>query len=567
MTGRWSSRISARRGQSEVLSVVLLLAITITGTGLIVAFGSSALSDSRQASEIDSGEHAMTQLDSKTGLVGVGESPVQTVSLGIAGTAHVKNDSGWMRVVVNPMDPAELNVTVMNHTLGAVVYENGDTAIAYQGGGVWKATGNGTTMVSPPEVHYRETTLTLPLVVVTGRESLSGTAVVRRNGSGVARYPNATAGFRNPLTRAEVNVTVQSEYYRAWGEFFEQRTGGDVVFDRKNRTVTLTLVTPPNVPKVKQGVASTSSERLVIKGSGGNPSFTDSYNSSNASYAQHHSSNGTIKTIGGVTMSGGAEIRGDLVSGGGEVELSSSNARIEGNLSYAGSTDLHHKATIDGWVAANGSVSKIDPMAGMIVSQNASIHDAASSTAIDLSNCESTCTLTAGDYYTDRIALGSGEKLVLNLSDGNVDLAVSGPIVIEGGTVEVKRPGNNRTNVYMDASRFEVTGGASVSVPGDRSGAFRVYGLPGVKATFKSSRFVGMLYAPDSASQHGKITVSSHAKVFGALVGGQTTLNSGGVVHYDAALAKSTALPSDYETAPHVTYMHVTVNRVNVTSV
>ena len=60
MTGRRSSEAGERtasatgtrarctRGQSEVLGVVLLLGITIMGTGLIVAFGSSALDDSKQ---------------------------------------------------------------------------------------------------------------------------------------------------------------------------------------------------------------------------------------------------------------------------------------------------------------------------------------------------------------------------------------------------------------------------------------------------------------------------------------------------------------------------------------
>jgi hypothetical protein len=556
-----------------VLSVVLLLAITVTGTGLIVAYGSSALSDSQQASEIDIAQHAMTQLDSKASLVGVGTSRTQSLSMGLGATTRVENGSGWMRVVVNPLDPAEPNVTMMNTTLGAVVYENGDTTIAYQGGGVWKRTGNGSSMVSPPEVHYRETTLTLPLVVVSGQGPLDGKTLVRQNGTATPKYPNASAGFRNPLTRSEVNLTVKSEYYRAWGRFFEQRTGGDVAFDHDNQTVTLTLVTPPNVPQVQQGIASTSSQKLEIQGSGGNPSFTDSYNSSEGDYDATEGTAGAIKTVGGVKMSGGAEIRGDLVSGGGEVELSSANTRIEGNLSYGGSTDLHQQATITGWVAPNGSVSKIDPVAGMVISKNESIYDdndngdngVISDDSLP-ANCDP-CELTNGSYYLEELSLGTGDELVLNLSDGGIALAVSGPITIDGGKIRVTHPDEGRANVYMDASTFEVVSGANVTVPGERSRAFRVYGPPGVEAEFSDSRFVGMLYAPDSGSQHGTITVTTHADVYGALVGGRTTMKSGGAVHYDTALAQSTTLPSDYETAPHVTYMHVTVSRVNVTSV
>lgn len=564
---------SAIRGQSEVLSVVLLLAITITGTGVIVAFGSTALSDSQQAAEINSAEHAMTQLDSKASLVGVGASTSQSVSLGLDATTRVENQSGWMRVVVDPMNQSAEAVTVMNQTLGAVIYENGDTAIAYQGGGVWKASANGTTMVSPPEVHYRETTLTLPLVVVSGQGPLSGKTMVRQNGTATPKYPNKSAGFHNPLTQAEVNITVQSTYYRAWGRFFEQRTGGKVSFDHGNKTATLRLVTPPNVPQVQQGVASTSSQKLVIKGGGGS-TFTNSYNSSNASYEEHHSSNGTVKTVGGVTMNGDAEIRGDLVSGGGEVDMGK-NTRIWGNLSYGGSTDLHHKTEIDGWTAANGSVAKIDPVGGMVLSKNESIHDQNDNgddddiTGNALADDCSPCKLTNGSYYIEGINLDGGEKLVFNLSEGSIDLAVSGPIVLDGGKINVTNSENGRVNVYMDATTMSVTSGATVTVPGDKSGRFRIYGPPGVEAEFTGSgtKFVGMLYSPDSESQHGAISVTSQAKVFGALVGGRTELRSGGTVHYDAALAQSSPLPPGYETAPHVTYMHVTVSRVNVTSV
>jgi len=462
---------------------------------------------------------------------------------------------------------------VMNQTLGAVTYENADTAIAYQGGGVWKRTGNGTTMVSPPEVHYRDTTLTLPLVAVSGQGPLDGRTVIRQNGSSDPQYPLPDDGMANPLTRAEVNLTVQSEYYRAWGRFFEQRTGGEVEFDHGNQTVRLRLITPPNVPEVNQGVASTSSKKLNIQGGGGSETFTDSYNSSEGDYDATKGTGGAIKTVGGVSMSGDAEIRGDLVSGGGVVEIKSSKTEVDGNVSYGGSLSLSGQASVTGWTANNGSVSEIDPVGGMVTSRNESIHDnndndetgAISDDSLD--GCDSTCELTAGKYYLEEIDLDNGDELVLDLEDGNIGLAVSGPISVEDGAIRVENPDDGRVNVYMDATTFDVLNGANVSGTGQKSGALRFYAPPGVEAEFSDSRFVGMLYAPDSPSREGTITVTTHAKVFGAVVGGETSMKSGGTVHYDAALAQSTTLPEDYETAPRVTYLHVTVNRVNVTSI
>jgi hypothetical protein len=556
-----------------VVGVVLLLAITVAGTGLIVAFGSSALDDSRQASAVDSAEHALTQLDSKASLVGIGTARTQSVSLGVDGRTRVENESGWMNVTIDPTDPSEPNVTVMNQTLGAVVYENGDAEIAYEGGGVWKRTGNGTTMVSPPEVHYRETTLTLPLVVVAGSGPLDGRTVVRQNGTSDPKYPLGAGDMANPLTDARVNLSVHSEYYRAWGRFFEERTGGDVRFDHENRTVVLTMVTPPDVPKVSHGVASTSSQQLDIHGGGGSETFTNSYNSSEGDYDATAGEGGAVETVGGVSMSGDAEIRGDLVSGGGVVKIKSAKTRVEGNVSYAGSFTRSGQATVTGWVENNGSVPEIDSVEAMVTTKNASIrgdNDNAATGAISgdrLDGCGSTCVLTAGEYYLDRLDLDGGETLKIDLSGGNVALAVSGPISVDGGKIRVVDPDGGRANVYMDAAQFEVRNGANVSVPGERSGSLRVYGPPGVDADFSGSRFVGMVYAPDSPSRSGTVSVTSHAEVFGAVVGGETEMKSGGTVHYDSALARTTTLPASYQVAPHVTYMHVTVNRVNVTSV
>nr|WP_227373917.1 hypothetical protein [Haladaptatus halobius] len=92
----------------------------------------------------------MTQLDSKASLVGIGDTDTQQVNLGVEndGRTLARTDDGWMRVKIDPDDGGEMEV--VNQTLGAVVYRNGDTAIAYQNGGVWKRTGDGATMVSPP---------------------------------------------------------------------------------------------------------------------------------------------------------------------------------------------------------------------------------------------------------------------------------------------------------------------------------------------------------------------------------------------------------------------------------
>ncbi|WP_433623472.1 DUF7289 family protein [Halomicrococcus sp. NG-SE-24] len=348
MPSNEASMTSSSRAQSETLGIVLLLGLTIVGTGLIVAFGSSSLDDSKHATDLDSAAQAMAQLDSRASRVGIGSANAQHATLSVDGDEETvrRTDGGWMRVHINRTNGSD--AVVMNQTLGAVVYENGDTTIAYQGGGVWRRTDGGATMVSPPEVHYRDTTLTLPLVVVGGEGRLDGGHLeLTKNGTAEPKYPVANASKRNPLSDATVNVTVESDYYRAWGQFFEQRTGGDVEYDHDAGTVTLTLVTPTNAPKIKQGLASTSPEELVIEGGGKSSSFTDSYNSSKNPYSVENGTNGTVRTVGSVSLSGGAEIRGDLVTGGGVVTMKN-NEVITGNLSYGGTKSLKKHATVGG---------------------------------------------------------------------------------------------------------------------------------------------------------------------------------------------------------------------------
>ncbi|WP_458188645.1 DUF7289 family protein [Haladaptatus sp. NG-WS-4] len=104
--------ISPTRAQSETLGVVLLLAVTLAGTGLIVTFGSSMLDDSKRATELDSAEHAMTQFDSKASLVGIGDTNTQEVHLGVEddGRTLLRSNDGWMRVEIDPDDGSKVEV-------------------------------------------------------------------------------------------------------------------------------------------------------------------------------------------------------------------------------------------------------------------------------------------------------------------------------------------------------------------------------------------------------------------------------------------------------------------------
>jgi len=234
------------RGQSETIGLVLLLAITVASVGVVVTVAGSALDSAEHSASVDRAEQSLSLFDARGALVALGQTDGQTVSLsGSAGGSYdVRPDSGHITVIRKDGDGDQVGDPILNASLGAVVYENEDSEVAYQGGGVWRSDGAGSRMVSPPEFNYQDATLTLPLIRVTGGESSvmgKPTARVTPNDTvNVSKFP--TANRSNPLSNGTVVVTVQSEYYRGWATFFEDRSTGNVTIHEGNQTVELELL-------------------------------------------------------------------------------------------------------------------------------------------------------------------------------------------------------------------------------------------------------------------------------------------------------------------------------------
>ena len=120
------------------MGVVLVFAIVVSGSTLTIALGADAFASTSDRLHSDRAEQSMTQLDSQISMVGLGSSDLQQVELtGSAGDYVVENGSGTMTVSYTNRTTGTA-VQVFEADMGAVVYRNGDTAVAYQGGGVWR---------------------------------------------------------------------------------------------------------------------------------------------------------------------------------------------------------------------------------------------------------------------------------------------------------------------------------------------------------------------------------------------------------------------------------------------
>ncbi|MGM0372183.1 MAG: DUF7289 family protein [Halobacteriota archaeon] len=241
------------RGQSETIGFALILGFTLISVGAIAAFGGASLDTTQAQVGAQNAEHAMSQFDSRASMVALGRSDTQTVNFGAGqqGTYTVDPEAGSIRVTHTDQETND-TTEFYESSLGAVRYTDGDTEIGYQGGGVWRMDG-GSVMLSPPEFHYRKSTLTLPVLKIDGQGSVAGNpqGVVRQPNPSEVIFPNESAtltssseSWVNPVDGGTVTVTVRSKYYRAWGEYFQTRTTGDVSVDDENETAAVKLVAP-----------------------------------------------------------------------------------------------------------------------------------------------------------------------------------------------------------------------------------------------------------------------------------------------------------------------------------
>lgn len=568
-TGRGSAGYS--RAQSSPIAIVLVFGLVIASTTIIVVAGGSAISSTQNQLSAQNAETKMTQLDSQMATVALGSSASQEVALGTSSNYKVNSSAGHMTIRFQD------GTTPIDTSLGAIVYEGEDgQQVAYQGGGVWRssATDNGSVMVSPPEFHYQDGTLTLPLVTIGNDASFNGNAVIKPN-STTQRYPNITAGNTNPISNGPVTVTVTSEYYRGWGQYFDSRTVGTPTYDHDNNTVVLTLTIPGNNGPVQGGLVSGA---VGTSATFNENAEADSYDSSVDPYSISKSDETTILFAGDATIDNKGVIDGDLIVGG-DVTIDN-NADINGNLEYGGTASGGgYPGNVDGYTANNGSVVSPDSVEAEIDTQRSAFktenNNDDSSVDVDestktLENCASTCELTAGNYYLDSISLNRDQQLQINTTGGPVNIVVNGSVFIgSSGTTYtdvINVTGSNRVNFYVEGD-WTFKNNVENNVPGDKSTNFWVYMNPDSDAEFaNNAKFIGVLYGPGKGTNLGvEATLKQNAEVYGGVVGGITSVSQNYEIHYDKALS-STQSVQDPKTYPSLTYLHVSENSVNVTS-
>lgn len=220
------------RGASEVAGYILLVGLVITAAGFTLMLGSGAISGMQAERDATAVRSVLENIDTELSTLAA-SSDAPTVQFDFSSSAANPSMSASEqlsvvrsgRLNVSIFDGSGQRCTAISH-FGTIQFEQGSRIVAYQGGGIWSgATDGGSAMISPPDVAFRNGSLDVSLVNVTGHLN-DGLTEGRVN---LTRTRAANLDHESDLTTCEavdrVQVTVNSSYHEAWGEYLSTQTG------------------------------------------------------------------------------------------------------------------------------------------------------------------------------------------------------------------------------------------------------------------------------------------------------------------------------------------------------
>lgn len=267
-----------RRGQANVLGVVLLVGMVVTGSVALLLVGAAGLDAYEASAEVDQAERSLLEFTHATHTATADGGERVPVSTGAfeRGTVETSADAGRLRIVHETDSGTE---ELYDESLGTVRYTaDGDTELAYQGGGLWRTDGAGTAAVSPPPIEYRDGTLTVPVVrVAEGQHHGTGASLdgaVRQAGPPTHIDLQRDGRSGAPAT-GTVRLEIESEYCDGWEREVEASVPGRVTercTDGHPGRVQFEFGVPPRIGVVESAIIAheiefgSEANRTLIEG-------------------------------------------------------------------------------------------------------------------------------------------------------------------------------------------------------------------------------------------------------------------------------------------------------------
>jgi len=215
---------------SEVLGYSLILGIVVISVGLMTVSSFPILSDLKDSVFMETSLESLSIVDGRISMVAYGTTPSQPSRFDLNGGKMIIGNETDSRVTIKVANSSGVWNEIFNKSLGKLEYVVGDQKIGYEDGGLFRKYPEGNTvMITPPEFTFNGGTLTFPIIRIEGNDSISGKGVITINAilnkyPPVIIYPNVSNNSLNPIFDKQVNITIKSEYYKAWAKYVEEGT-------------------------------------------------------------------------------------------------------------------------------------------------------------------------------------------------------------------------------------------------------------------------------------------------------------------------------------------------------
>ncbi|WP_449404881.1 DUF7289 family protein [Halomicrobium katesii] len=264
----WGQYELDERGVSNLVGVILLVAISITGALLILTAGQTTIQDTQNEQNAEVVSDMFKQVDSMFQSVPRNESNSGSRSVAVPesvqGSVKANNDTTY-RIRLNDNPTCDTGV----QPLGSMQYEEDGTVVGYEGGGVWESREGSTVMESPPALTYKDGSLNVQFQRVSGNITDSNEITAQVNATderalndelSVLLYTNLTPSNISSATSYSLtcaparlqNATVfinDSQFAGGWARYAEDRFNdrrvdvqpSDSVSPRQNVSITFEL--------------------------------------------------------------------------------------------------------------------------------------------------------------------------------------------------------------------------------------------------------------------------------------------------------------------------------------
>jgi len=207
----------------------------------------------------------------------------------------------------------------------------------------------------------------------------------------------------------------------------------------------------------------------------------------------------------------------------------------------------------------NNPQPSADPLIDSELSTAETTNDNGNHACISDTEISGSCTLTAGTYYIDS-DVTLDKKLTLDVSGGNITIAVNGTFDTGSNSVSVEGHTDNQVSYYI-SDDLQLQGGADVTHASGGSSLQNQF-FVGDQFTEDNSNtngiFEGIVYAPESDTDEG-----GSFEIKGALILNSLSMNGGA-----ASITRGDTPPETVidvtGVADTIEFMHVTTNRVEV---